>query len=327
MMQRPAESITKLAALFVALFCTRCALGVSIVNIPVNLGHHRVGTRVQITVPVPNTSKYPVTIKKVMTSCGCTTAKPASWRVGPHSRDDVQVCINAPLLSGPFNETVLLVAAGKRSAGWRILLSGYFNTPHASLITIPRVIELGDALPGVARFQTVRVERNEGGSVGGLTATSSAAWVVVQKRDHLSNDKQVVYRVKIVPPMRTGQAYEQVYFRGRKSKDFVRVPIRMNVQPVVGVWPNKVLLTPGQSIYRLMVRPALTKDVTLVSYESKSKGIKIVSVKQSKKLMDGKPALDVQAEPTGKGFISATLTLRFKQWSKPVKVTFVGVGQ
>lgn len=326
-MQRLIGSIAKLAGISVVFLCARCALGVSILNIPVALGRHRVGTRVQITVPVANTSKCPITIEKVMTSCGCTTAKVASWRVGPHSRDDVHVCINAPLLSGPFSETVLLVATGKRSAGWRILLSGYFYTPRANLIAIPRVIELGDALPGVARFQTVRIERNEGGNVGALTATSSVGWAVVQKLGHPGNGKQAVYRVKIVPPMRKGQAYEQIYFRGSASKDFVRVPIRMNVQPVVGVWPNKVLLAPGKSIYRLMVRPALAKKARLVGFSSKSAGIRILSVRRSKKLMDGKPALDVKAEPVGKGFISATLTLRFKQCSTPVKVMFVGVGK
>ena len=326
-MQCSFGSTTRLVALAVLLFCARNALGRPITNIPVNLGHHPVGTRVQVTVPVPNSSAFPVVIRKVMTSCGCTTAKLASWRIGPRSRDEVRVRVNAPLLSGPFSETVLLVPAGKRTAGWRILLSGYFTTSRANLIATPRTIELGRALPGVARFQTLRVERNEGGTEGRLKATTSASWVTLRKDSHRSNAKQLVYRVRIVPPMRTGLTQEQVYLRGEKNNDVVRVPIRINLRPIVDAWPHSVLLMPGQKEYRLMVRPAFAKTATLRSYKIQSAGIRIVSVRPAKKLMDGKPALVVEALPTGKGFISAKLYLRFKQWSKPVKVTFVGAGK
>jgi|GEM_PF-3877987 len=295
--------------------------------ISVNFGRRPAGSIIRFTVPLKNGSLSPIAIDSVRTSCGCTTARIVSWRIAPGGSDDVLVHIDPMGQTGPLAESVFVLAGRPPQLEWLVHTTGYLTTPQKKkLLGSPREIDLGLPRPGRAETQTICLARSEQAKVGVLKVKTTAPWIVVIADKKLTTPKEAWYRATITPPLGTGRVREAIRFVGPR-KNILRIPVVMNVRPVIGVWPDKVLLMPGQSIYHLMVRPALTKKVTLVSFGSKSAGIRILSVRQSKKLMDGKPALDVKAEPVGKGFISATLILRFKQWSKPVKVVFVGLGK
>jgi hypothetical protein len=269
-----------------------------------------------------------VQITAIRTSCGCTSAAPEYRWIKPEGSDDIAIRVDSLAESGPFYVTVMIATTSKTHPVTWIKLTGDFVTPRKNLVAFPSRDNLRYTRPGAAEVQVFRLQRNEQANLGPLKVTTSVPWITVKEEGKRRRaDKLRYYLVSVTPPAGIVTAREEILFQGSERNDFVRVPIFINVQPVVGVWPNKVLLVPGQTLYRLMVRPALSKTATLLSYSAKAAGIRIVSVRQSKKLMDGKPALDVKAEPVGKGFISAALTLHFKQWKEPVKVTFVGVGQ
>lgn len=295
--------------------------------ISVNFGRRPAGSIIRFKVPLKNDTLSPIAVGSVRTSCGCTTARIASWRIAPGGSDYLLVRIDPMGQTGPLAESVFVLAGRPPHLEWLLHAAGYLTTPQKKrLLSSPRAIDLGLPRPGRPETQTICLARSEQANIGALKVKTTASWIVVTADKKLTTQKEAWYRATITPPSRAGRVHEAIRFIGPR-KNILRIPVVMNVQPVIGVWPDKVLLMPGQSIYHLMVRPALTKKVTLVNFSSKSAGIRILSVRRSKKLMDGKPTLDVKAEPAGKGFISATLMLRFKQWSKPVKVVFVGVGK
>ena len=295
--------------------------------ISVNFGRRPAGSIIRFTVPLKNNTLLPIAIDSVRMSCGCTTARIVSWRIAPGGSDDVLVRIDPMGQTGPLAESVFVLAGRPPQLEWLLHTTGYLTTPQKKkLLGSPREIDLGLPRPGRAETQTICLARSEQANVGILKVKTTVPWIAVIADKKLMTPKEAWYRATITPPLRIGKVREAIRFIGPR-KNILRIPVVMNVRPVIGVWPGNVLLMPRQLIYHLMVRPALAKKATLVSFSSKSAGIRILSVRRSKKLMDGKPALDVKAEPVGKGFISATLMLRFKQWNKPVKVMFVGVGK
>ncbi len=301
----------------------------SLVIVPYNFGDRPAGTVVHLHVPIRNPLPKVVLIKDIQTSCGCTSAKPASWKVTAGGADDIAVRINSLSVGGTFDGTVLIVGhtAAALPIVWRIDLAGKFITSSTNLLTIPRSINLGYPTPGKRLFQMVRLERNGLVDLGKVKAIVSAPWIKVVYDSWRSNSMAAEYKVIIRPPQGSGSFHEEIRFQGAESGDFIRLPISGHTVPLIGVVPDKVLLMPGQQVYPLLICAAAGGTATLQGYRIQSHGIKVVSVRESKRRMDGKPMLKADALPTSKGFISATLFLRFKQWNKPVKVMFVGMGQ
>ena len=302
-----------------------------LVVVPYDFGDRPAGTIVHFRVPIRNPSQKAVLIKEIQTSCGCTSAKPESWEVRGGGADEVAVRIDSLSVGGSFDGTVLIV--GRTAAApalpilWRIDLGGKFLTSGTHLLAIPRSVHLGYPTPGKSLFQMLHLERNGLVNLGKVTATTSVPWIKVVRDPRRSSGTAAEYRATIRPPLGSGSFQEEIRFQGATPGDFLRVPIFGRTLPVIGIFPNKVLLMPGQHVYPLAVDPAVGGKVTLEGYSVKDRGIKVVSVRESKKEMDGGLVLEVDAKPIGKGFISATLLLRFDQWSKPVRVVFAGIGQ
>lgn len=297
------------------------------VIIPFSLGRRVAGSIVNVAVPIKNGDSTAVRIKAIRTSCGCTSAIPASRWIDPGASDKIKIRVDSINSSGPFSVAVLVTTTSHIHPVWEIRLTGFFATPQKNLVAMPSRLDLRFPRPGLTEGQIFRIQRNEQANIGRLKITTSAPWITIRElRRRRREDVLRYYLVDVTPPAGTGVVSEEIRFQGNNKGDFLRVPIDLHVLPLIGVWPNKVLLMPHQSVYDLMVRPAEAKTATLGSYHVSSKGIRIVSVRESNKLMDGKPSLVVRAEPEGYGFISATLTLRFKQWKEPVQVFFVGIG-
>ncbi len=302
----------------------------SLVIVPYDFGDRPAGTVVHLRVPIRNPSQKVVSIKDIQTSCGCTSAKPALWKVMAGGADEIAVRINSLSVGGNFYGTVLIVGhtAAAFPIVWRIDLAGKFITSSTNLLTLPRGINLGYPTPGERLFQMVRLERNGLVDIGKVKAIVSAPWIKVVKDQRRSISTAAEYKLTIRPPPGSGSFHEEIRFQGARSGDFIRLAITGQTLPLIGIHPNKVLLMPGQQVYPLVIRLAVAGSTAMLQgYRVQAHGIKVVSVRESKRLMDGKPMLNVDALPTGKGFISATLFLRFKQWNKPVKVMLVGIGQ
>ncbi len=302
---------------------------VNIAIVPYSFGDHPAGGIARFNVSIANHWNQTVVIKDVQTSCGCTSAKPARWKISPHGKDQLAVRVDGLLVGGTFHGTVLVV--GKMAAtvpvAWRIDLTGTFVTAGNGFVPDPRMIHLGYPRPGEKMVQMVNLRRNGLPPIGPVTVTTTVPWITVTKDQQRSTNTNFEYKVVIRPPFIVGRFRQEILFQGNNAADMLRIPIFGHTLPVIGIFPDKVLLMPGQQVYPLEVIPPADSHATLKGYHLKESGIKILSVRQSKKLINGKPAIDIRTMSVGTGFISAKVFLRFKHWKKPVQVVFVGIGQ
>ena len=300
----------------------------NLVVVPFSIGNRPSGSVVKVNVPIKNYSSSIIRIKAIRTSCGCTTAKPLSPFIPPHGSDKIAIRIDSLGRSGPFTGSVLVIAESPGHPAWEINLSGYFVTPRKNLVASPPgIIDFGFVKPGKAEIQIIKIFRDQHADVGKLRIKISAPWIKIRKDSkHARGKKLKAYKITLKPPVGIGKVFERVRFHGTRKNDYLVVPLKMDVLPVVNVWPHRVLLMPHQTDYHLWIRPTLKKNATLADYRSQSDhGVKFVSVRPVT-AADGRSLLNVRALPAGRGFISATLILRFKGVAEPVKVFFVGIG-
>ena len=301
----------------------------ALIAVPYNFGDYPAGTVARFHMSIINRSQHAVLIKDVQTSCSCTSAKPAAWKVSPHGKDQLTIRIDGLSVGGAFRGTVLVVGhtAAASPVVWRIDLTGNFVAASDGLVAVPRSIRIGYPKPGEKIVQMVDLRRNGLPRIGPVTVTATVPWISVTKDHRRSTSSGIEYKVVIRPPAATGLFRQEIRFQGKNAADFLRIPVSGRTLPAVRVRPRKILLAPDQSTYDLSISTPAHTSITLRKYRTVNRGVQVTSVRQRDNPTGGKMMLQVRIRPIRAGFISAELLLWFKQWKEPVKVMFVGVGK
>ncbi len=98
-------------------------LGVSVSPSTIDLGHLGQYASVDRVIHLSNPNDFPIQIKNVVPSCGCTTAQAPDF-IPPHGDAPLTVHFNALSRNGSVQEDVVISFAGQRTESVSILITG-----------------------------------------------------------------------------------------------------------------------------------------------------------------------------------------------------------
>lgn len=179
-----------LRALPLLLACSTLARAEVVWDKPVQF-FHRVPEDKKITATFTFTNKdaQPFTIRRVKTSCGCTTAKPSKDTFAPGESGQIEVTYTFGFQRGLHQKGVVITAEDKRE--WQLVLQCDIGEP---LAITPSLVwwKVGDA----AATKTVQLHTPDGQKVGVKSVTSSNPKIAA-KLETLAPGKD--YAIHITP--------------------------------------------------------------------------------------------------------------------------------
>jgi hypothetical protein len=129
---------------------------------------------------VENVGKVGADIKRLVASCGCIAAEPATMTLGAGQAVDVPLTINVPPVPGAYAKSLTLELESKGSRGSLVMLIQGSVIATTQLRASPKEVDFGLLESDERRTRTVRLSRYDNSAVKFVRGTPKANWIALE---------------------------------------------------------------------------------------------------------------------------------------------------
>ena len=203
------------------------------------------GEKVKFSIVVKNSTVVPVKILKVVASCGCVKASVETKVIPSGGEVAMQVNIDTIAIYGKFDKFVLVETDCKENPVRLYRLKGFLDSLDEVLISLPKDLNLSfKRLAGKVIWQRFTILRKSSSGVGRIKIITPD-WIEASINKKMSTATRTILDVKVTVPKVSGRfAIGEIMIRGGMDakKDFLRVPITVEVMPEINVTPDSLYI-------------------------------------------------------------------------------------
>jgi len=297
------------------------ASGAILVDPPkIDIGTHKLSENVKVSFKLFNQGRRSITIKNIISSCGCVHINTSSNEIVPNGYVDIEVVINGLPDEAELNKLIWIVTNNRSNPVIRVPIHGKFLADNHQLRAFPHMVVGGISKVGERTDRVIAIERNGGVPIGDIRITPSQKWIKVytEKRE---GERQLFLHAIITSQESVGKYSESILIEGPDPNDSLQIPVSGETLPTICIYPKSILVSPEQQAYKIHVVKNASTKIALLCSEFKGVDFKLLAIENH--IVDKSCLIVRLKRNTLRRYIKGELLLKFTGIDKPYKVTFV----
>ena len=264
-----------------------------------------------------------LTIKNIISCCGCVVHPSTTNVIPPHGKLPIDITIDGRSRLGEFSRKVMILTDSHSVPTRQFLLSGEFYDTDDRLVAFPASINLDGVEEGKKIEQVFLVHRVGKQELGDISFKSSVNWISVSMNKERSTSKELALLTKIDIPYTPGKVNSQIYVQGKNTDERVEIPIEIVVRRKIDVVPATLLIAGDQLIKtcHITIKGNAIGSIKKWMPEIQNGEVKTCRIVHQS---DQETELELQILPRKKGYISGKVDINFEKLLMSVSIPIVG---
>jgi len=196
--------------------------------------------KLTLSLPLTNDSDVPMTVTKILPSCGCMATPDGEYVVRPGQTLPIPLFINPQNFAGQFDKHVIVQTDSESVPLIRFRVRGEFYAIERSLTAQPAAAMFGAIPPGQRSTRVVMISRVGFSEVGPLEFEHDSWFEAVWQERSDRRRNMAHLEIRATAPNKTGTLKGEIRLRGTGEDDRLTIPVSMTVLPAYFVEPEFV---------------------------------------------------------------------------------------